>query len=270
MHKSAQNVLRFQFVSETIARPISGLWLKETTMTGIASATMPAVVLVHGGFVDGSGWEPVYQILKTKGYDISIVQHPTSSLADDVAATKHVLATKTVPAILVGHSYGGAVITEAGNDPAVAALVYVAAFAPDLGESVATLIKDPVPGAPVPPILPPQDGYLLLDPAKFAASFAADLPQDKAEFMASSQLPWGVPALEGKVSTPAWRTKPSWYLVASDDKMIPPPAQRAMSKRAGATVEEVNGSHAVYMSQPEAVVALIEKAARSVKQMAAH
>jgi pimeloyl-ACP methyl ester carboxylesterase len=224
-----------------------------------------SIVLVHGGFVDGSGWEQVYNMLTKDGYAVSVVQNPTSSLADDVAATKRVLSGESKPVILVGHSYGGVVITEAGNDPKVAGLVYIAAFAPDKGESVAALIKDPVPGAPVPPILPPQDGYLMLDKAKFTASFAADLPKDRADFMANSQLPWGVGALEGTVTEAAWRSKPSWYLVATDDKMIPPEAQRAMSKRAGATVAEVKGSHAVYVSKPEAVVALIKKAALGVK-----
>ena len=225
-------------------------------------ATAPvSIVLVHGGFVDGSGWQGVYEILKNDGYNVSIVQNPTTSLDDDVAATKRILSTLSGPAILVGHSYGGVVITEAGTDPRVVGLVYIAAFAPDKGESVATLIKDPVPGAPVPPILPPQDGFLALDQSKFAASFAADIPTDKAEFMAKSQVPWGLDALNGTVSEPAWKTKPSWYLVATDDKMIPPPAQQAMSKRAGSTVVEVKGSHAVYVSQPKAVAALIAKAA---------
>ena len=231
-----------------------------------AAEILVSVVLVHGGFVDGSGWDQVYSILKKDGYSVSIVQNPTSSLADDVAATKRVLSGETKPVILVGHSYGGVVITEAGNDPKVAGLVYIAAFAPDKGESVAALIKNPVPGAPVPPILPPQDGYLLLDKAKFAASFAADLPKDKADFMANSQVPWGLDALNGAISEPAWKTKPSWYLVATDDKMIPPPAQQFMSKRAGSTVVEVKGSHAVYVSKPEEVAALIRKAAAGVKK----
>jgi pimeloyl-ACP methyl ester carboxylesterase len=234
-------------------------------MAEIATAALPAVVLVHGGFVDGSGWEDVYRILKKDGYEVSIVQNPTLSLADDVAATKRVLAVQSMPVILVGHSYGGAVITEAGNDPSVAGLVYIAAFAPDRGESVAALIKDPPPGAPVPPILPPQDGYLFLDKARFAASFAADVRAEKAAFMADSQVPWGVAALSGAITEPAWRTKPSWYLVATDDKMIPPPAQHFMAKRAGSTVVEEKGSHAVYVSKPEAVAALIETAANAVK-----
>jgi len=230
---------------------------------------MNNIVLVHGGFVDGSGWEGVYRKLTKDGYNVSIVQNPTLSLADDVAVTKRTLASQDEPAILVGHSYGGAVITEAGNDPKVAGLVYITAFAPDKGESVATLITDPPPGAPVPPILPPQDGYLFLDRAKFPASFAADVDAEKAAFMADSQVPWGVEALSGKISEPAWKAKPSWYLIATDDKMIPPDAQRSMSKRAGSTVVEVKGSHAIYVSQPEAVASLIEQAAKSVKTSAA-
>jgi pimeloyl-ACP methyl ester carboxylesterase len=227
------------------------------------------VVLVHGGWVDGSGWEGVYKALKKSGYAVTIVQEATTSLADDVATTKRAIASQNGPVILVGHSYGGTVITEAGNDPKVVGLVYVAAFAPDKGESVSTLIKDPVPGAPVPPILPPVDGYLLLDKAKFPASFAGDVSLEKASFMADSQVPWGVNALSGTISEPAWRTKPSWYLLTTDDKMIPPAAQRLMAKRAGATVVEVKASHAIFVSQPQAVASLIEKAAKGVQATAA-
>ncbi|MGH9905994.1 MAG: alpha/beta hydrolase, partial [Pyrinomonadaceae bacterium] len=162
-------------------------------------------------------------------------------------------------------SYGGAVITEAGNDPKVVGLVYIAAFAPDKGESVSTLIKDPPPGAPVPPILAPQDGFLFLDKAKFPASFAADVEAEKATFMADSQVPWGVEALGGTITEPAWKTKPSWYLIATEDKMIPPTAQRLMSQRAGSTVVEAAGSHAIYVSKPDAVAAIIEKAASAAK-----
>jgi pimeloyl-ACP methyl ester carboxylesterase len=237
-------------------------------MAEVSSLGVSNVVLVHGGFVDGSGWEGVYKILRKDGYTVSIVQNPTISLADDVAVTKRIVAVQNGPVILVGHSYGGAVITEAGNDPKVAGLVYITAFAPDKGESVSTLIKDPPPGAPVPPILPPQDGYLFLDKAKFAASFAADVDDERAAFMADSQVPWGLDALSGTISEPAWKTKPSWYLVATDDKMIPPPAQHFMSKRAGSTVVEVAGSHAIYVSQPNAVAALIERAAGKVKAAA--
>ena len=222
------------------------------------------VVLVHGGFVDGSGWQGVYDTLTKDGYTVSIVQNPTISLVDDVAVTTRTLAAQDGPAILVGHSYGGVVITEAGNDPKVAGLVYIAAFAPDTGESVSALIKNPPPGAPVPPILPPQDGFLLLDPTKFRASFAADVSADAAAFMADSQVPWGLDALNGAVTEPAWQTKPSWYLVSTEDKMIPPDAQRAMSRRAGSTVDEAKGSHAIYVSQPQAVAAVIAKAANAV------
>ena len=171
--------------------------------------------------MDGSGWESVYKILRKDGYTVSIVQNPTISLADDVAATKRIIAAQNGRVILVGHSYGGVVITEAGNDPKVAGLVYITAFAPDKGESVFSLIKDPQPGAPVPPILPPQDGYLFLDKAMFPASFAADVEAERAAFMADSQVPWGVGALSGTIIEPAWKTKPSWYLVATEDKMIP-------------------------------------------------
>jgi pimeloyl-ACP methyl ester carboxylesterase len=234
-------------------------------MSGLAA---PTVVLVHGGFVDGAGWEGVYNILKQDGYDVSIVQNPTTSLADDVAATRRVIAQAQGPVVLVGHSYGGVVVTEAGTDPRVAGVVYIAAFAPDKGESVQSLIANPPPGAPVPPILPPQDGYLFLDRAKFRASFAADVSEPKAAFLADSQVPWGVNALAGAVSAPAWRSKPSWYLVATEDKMIPPPAQRQMSTRAGSTVVEAAGSHAIYISKPAAVAALIAKAANSVNSKA--
>jgi pimeloyl-ACP methyl ester carboxylesterase len=225
------------------------------------SSTAANVVLVHGGFVDGSGWQPVYDVLKRDGYQVSIVQNPTLTLEGDAEATRLILDRQNGPTILVGHSYGGAVISEAGNHPRVSALVYIAAFAPDKGESVNTLIADPLPGAPVPPILPPVNGFLFLDRDQFHDSFAGDLPASQAEFLADSQVPWGVGALGGTVTEPAWRTKPSWYLVATDDRMIPPPAQRAMSERAGATVVEAAGSHAIYVSQPEAVAELIKKAA---------
>jgi pimeloyl-ACP methyl ester carboxylesterase len=221
------------------------------------------VVLVHGGFVDGSGWQGVYDLLKADGFNVSVVQNQTLSLESDVETTHNVLDLQDSPAILVGHSYGGVVITEAGQHDRVAGLVYITAFAPDTGESVNTLIADPPPGAPVPPILPPQDGFLFLDRDKFAESFAADVPAALAAFMADSQVPWGVEALNGAISEPAWRTKPSWYLVATDDRMIPPPAQRAMSERAGSTVIEAPGSHSIYVSQPQAVADLIAQAARA-------
>ncbi|GIF51376.1 alpha/beta hydrolase [Asanoa ferruginea] len=218
-------------------------------------------MLVHGGFVDGSGWRPVYDLLTQDGFRVSVVQNPTLSLDGDAAATRQILDRQDGPTVLVGHSYGGAVISEAGTHDKVSALVYVCAFAPDKGESVNTLIADPPPGAPVPPILPPDNGFLFLDRDKFHASFAGDIPAADAQFAADSQVPWGLDALGGAVSEPAWRHKPSWYLVTTEDRMIPPPAQRAMSERAGSTVVEVDGSHAIYLSQPQAVADLIKRAA---------
>ena len=219
------------------------------------------VVLVHGGFVDGSGWQQVYTLLKQDGYHISIVQNPTLSLASDAAATRLILDMQDGPTVLVGHSYGGAVISEAGTHDKVAALVYIAAFVPDKGESVNTLLADPPPGAPVPPILPPRDGYLFLDKDKFHASFAGDVSAERAAFLSDSQVPWGVDALAALVTEPAWRTKPSWYLVTTEDRMIPPVLQHTMAQRAGATVSEIAGSHAIYESQPTAVADLIKQAA---------
>jgi pimeloyl-ACP methyl ester carboxylesterase len=225
----------------------------------------PTIVLVHGGFADGSGWQGVYNLLKD-GYSVRIVQEPNLSHEGDVAATKLIIGAQSEPVILVGHSYGGAVITEAGNDPNVAALVYIAAFAPDQGESVETILGTFPPGEPNAgdAILPPQDGFLFLDREKFHDTFAADVSAEEAAFMADSQVPWGVEALSGTISEPAWRSKSSWYLVATEDRMIPPPTQRSMSERAGATVEEAGGSHAIYVSRPDVVAALIEKAASEV------
>jgi pimeloyl-ACP methyl ester carboxylesterase len=241
----------------------------ESNGGGNASANArPAILLIHGGFVDGSGWDGVYKRLRKDGYEVIIVQNPTTSLSDDVAATRRAIDASNGHVILVGHSYGGVVITQAGNDPRVAGLVYIAAFAPDNGESVAKLIQNPAPGAPVPPILPPHEGFLMLDKAKFAASFAADVEASRAEFMAHSQVPWGVDALNGAVTEAAWKTKPSWYLVATDDRMIPPDAQRFMSRRAGSTVVETPGSHAVYVSRPESVAKLIARAAAAVSTTA--
>ena len=229
--------------------------------TGSAPAT---IVLVHGGFVDGSGWQAVYDLLKADGYPVRIVQNPTLSLEGDAAATRWVIDGQDGPVVLVGHSYGGAVITEAGTHPDVAALVYICAFAPDKDQSVNGLIAGfPVDG-PLPPILPPRDGFLFLDRDKFHASFAGDVPAGVAAFMADSQVPWGVDATAGAITDPAWRTKPSWYMVTTEDRMIPPSAQRAMAERAGASVTEAQGSHAIYVSQPAAVAALIEEAATAV------
>ena len=247
-----------------IASAALGFGVSAAAALAADAPKVKSVVLVHGGFVDGSGWEGVYRILKKDGYDVTIVQNPTTSLADDVAVTKRAIADAPGKVILVGHSYGGVVVSEAGTDPKVAGVVYITAFVPDAGESVASLIANPPPGAPVPPILPPVDGFLLLDKAKFAASFAADLRPEQAAFMANSQVPWGVAALDGQVTAPAWKVKPSWYLVATDDRMIPPPAQRQMAKRAGAITVETPGSHAVYVSNPGAVANLIQQAAAKV------
>jgi pimeloyl-ACP methyl ester carboxylesterase len=221
------------------------------------------VVLVHGGFVDGSGWRGVYDQLRSDGFSVSVVQNQTLSLPGDVETTHRVLDLLDGPAILVGHSYGGAVITEAGRHANVAGLAYIAAFAPDAGQSVNALLADLPADAPMPPILPPVDGFLFLDREQFASSFAADLPAEDAAFMASSQVPWGVDALGGEVSEPAWRSRPSWYLVATDDRMIDPRLQRTMSGRIGATVVEHPGSHSIYVSQPKVTAELIEQAARA-------
>ena len=228
-------------------------------------STARNVVLVHGGFVDGSGWQQVYQLLRRDGFNVSVVQNPTLTLEGDAEATRLILQRQDGPAVLVGHSYGGAVISEAGTHPAVAALVYISAFAPDKGESVNTLIAGFPADGPQPPILPPQDGFLFLDRDKFPASFAGDVPLEEAQFMADSQVPWGVDALGGAVTEPAWRQKPSWYLVTSEDRMIPPAAQRAMAERAGATVAEAQASHSVYVSQPQAVAGLISQAAGAAR-----
>jgi pimeloyl-ACP methyl ester carboxylesterase len=227
----------------------------------MANSAVTNIVLVHGGFVDGSGWQSVYTILKGRGFSVSVVQNPTISLADDVAAANRVIDAQDGPVVLVGHSYGGAVISEAGNNPKVERLVYITALALDSGESVGTLIKDPVPGAPVPPIMPPQDGFLLLDSTKFADSFAADVEPDLAAFMGDSQVPWGLDALNGMVTSAAWRSKRSWYLIATEDRMIPPDAQRLMAKRAQAITIEVKGSHAIFVSQPQSVADLVARAA---------
>lgn len=220
------------------------------------------VVLVHGGFVDGAGWRGVYDELTRDGYQVRVVQNATKSLADDAATTKAVLDDLDGPAVLVGHSYGGAVITEAGLHDAVNALVYITAFAPDKGESVNSLIAGFPQDGPQPPILPPHDGYLLLDRAKFHNSFAGDLPAADAAFLADSQVPWGLEATGSNISEAAWRSKPSWYLHVTDDRMIPPPAQLSMATRINATIHETPGSHAIYVSRPATVADIIRAAAQ--------
>jgi pimeloyl-ACP methyl ester carboxylesterase len=221
---------------------------------------MKPVVLVHGGFVDGSGWEPVYRNLRQAGHQVSVAQHPTRSLGDDAAVVGRILDQQSEPAILVGHSYGGAVVSEAGNHSNVAALVYICAFAPDTGESTNTVIQGFPADGPQPPIMPPVDGFLFLDKAKFAASFAADVDPDLAAFQADAQLPWGVEALGGEITDAAWRHRPNWYLVTTEDLMIPPDQQRSMAQRIGATTVETAASHSVFLSHPEAVTDLIKSA----------
>lgn len=219
------------------------------------------VVLVHGAWADGSGWQGVYKLLVAKGYKVSVVSNADESLAGDVAATKRVLDRQDGPVILVGHSYGGAIITEAGNDPKVVGLVYIAAFAPDAGESIFGLLpKD----GPKPPIEPTADGLAYFNRDAYLTAFAPDVPRAKAEFMADSQVPLGIDkAGSAPITTAAWKTKPSWYLVSSNDQIIPPAAQRQMAGRAKSTVQEVAGSHVAFISHPDAAAALIEQAAEA-------
>ena len=231
----------------------------------VAAAASPVkdVVLVHGAFVDSSGWKGVYEILKKDGYNVKIVQTSTKSLEGDVAATKQVIDTTTGDVLLVGHSYGGAVITEAGNDPKVAGLVYVAAFAPDAGESVGGLNGKPAPDATHPPMLPPQNASITLDRSGFHAAFAADVDPVTAGFMADSQIPLGLEALSGTITHPAWKDKPTWYIITTKDKIVPLSLQRTMAERANAHIKEIAGSHAVYISKPKAVAKVIEEAAQN-------
>jgi pimeloyl-ACP methyl ester carboxylesterase len=231
-----------------------------------AIAASPAVpirntVLVHGAFADGSGWRPVADVLTRDGYTVSVVQEPLTSLEDDVAATNRILDRQDGPAVLVGHSYGGAIITEAGNNSHVAALVYVAGFVPDEGETVIAQIKSNPPAADS--ITPTADGYLLVDQAKFPADFAADLPLADAKFMALSQVPWSSKIVSTPIAAPAWKTKPVYAIVAKQDRMINPDLERSMYARANAKVTEIEGSHAVFISQARAVAKVIEQAARA-------
>jgi pimeloyl-ACP methyl ester carboxylesterase len=219
------------------------------------------VVLVHGAFADGSGWKGVADILTKDGYKVSIVQPPETSLEDDVAATRRIIDRQDGPTILVGHSYGGMIITEAGNNAHVAALVYVAAFQPDVGESLGSL------GAKMPAastsVAPSPDGFLFIDPALFRADFAADVPEAVTDLMARSQVPLSLKAVGATVTSPAWKTKPSYAIVATKDRSINPELERFMYKRSGSVTSEVVSSHAMYISQPQAVAAVIEKAANA-------
>lgn len=233
-------------------------------MSGVASADpIKNVVLVHGAFADGSGWRAVADILQRDGYSVSIVQEPETSLADDTAATKRIIESVNAPLILVGHSYGGAVITEAGNEPQVRGLVYIAAFQPDNGETLGGLLKQKLPAANN--AVPAGEGYVIVNPKTFHADFAADLPAKEANFMAISQVPISVTAFGTPISNAAWHNKPSWYAIATEDRMINPDVERFMAKRAGSTTIEVKGSHVIFISQPKIVAKLIEQAAKEAK-----
>ncbi|TCT04776.1 alpha/beta fold hydrolase [Aquabacter spiritensis] len=241
----------------------SGLATRTVAQAGGAAVS---IVLVHGAFVDGSGWKMVHDILTSRGYDVLVVQNPTITLEGDVAATERVIAMAQYPVILVGHSYGGAVVTEAGDNPKVKAIVYIAAFAPDAGESVASLAEQPTaPGEAKAPLLPPQDGYLIVDPAKFPAAFAADVSAETTRFMAAAQVPWGLGAVTAPVGRVGWKTKPTFYMLAAGDLMIPPSAQRRMAERIGASLVEIKSSHAVMLAYPQDVSDFIENAAGAAK-----
>lgn len=219
------------------------------------------VVLVHGAFADGSGWRGVYDELTARGFTVRIVQNPLTSFADDVAATKRVIDRQDGPAILVGHSYGGSVITEAGVHPKVAGLVFVAAFAPEIGQST----LDQYAEVPPPPNFVPEeqpDGFAFLNAAKFRAGFAADTTEKDAAFLRDAQVPIAMAALKAKVTVAAWKTKPSWYVVATEDGAIAPELLRRTAKRIGAETTEVKGSHVVFLTQPKAVADVIEAAAK--------
>ena len=233
------------------------------TLDRATSSGIRNVVLVHGAFADGSGWEGLHRTLAAKGYTVVVVQHPTRSFAEDVGYVSRAIAALDGPVILVGHSYGGAVITEAGRNPQVKALVYVAGWVPDAGQSVFSLIGNLPAGSAQPPILPPQDGFIIVDPERFPDSFAQDVEPAKAKFMAIAQVPWGLEAANGVVSDPAWKSKPSWYLLTTEDRMIPPEGQRAMASHAGMRLTEVAGSHAVFVSRPDVVASVVEEAARN-------
>jgi pimeloyl-ACP methyl ester carboxylesterase len=234
--------------------------------TAIAQTEKPvSIVLVHGAFVDGSGWQAVHDILTKDGYEVLVVQNPTISLDGDVAATERVIASAKHPVVLVGHSYGGAVITQAGDNPKVRSLVYLAAFAPDAGETVAGLNETPTPGESKAPLLPPSDGYLLVDPVKFPSAFAAGVDPSLTRFMAVAQVPWGLQAVTTKVTKVGWKAKPTWFMVTTQDLMIPPSAQRTMAARTGGTTVEIQSSHAVMLAHPQQVASFIESAVPASK-----
>jgi len=220
------------------------------------------IVLVHGAFVDGSGWNPVARMLGKAGYNVSIVQEPQTSLADDVAATRRILKMQTGKTLLVGHSYGGMIISDAGNDPSVAGLVYIAAMEPDAGDSLLSLAKKYPPAAHS--IAETEDHFLYLQPASFHADFAADLPVKETDLLAQSQVMPAVAAFSAAAGAPAWKTKPSWAVVATEDRAINPELERFMAKRANSKVTELKGNHAIYASQPKKIAAIIEDAAKTL------
>jgi pimeloyl-ACP methyl ester carboxylesterase len=239
------------------------LLLSITSLFVQAQGPIKNVVLVHGAFADGSGWEPVYKILKKNGYNVSVVGNPNTGFADDVAATKRVLDKQSGPVVLVGHSYGGAIITEAGNHAKVVALVYIAAFVPDANETLLQLLQSGPP-APNSGILPPDEsGYVWYDKAKYHSGFCADLPKQQAEFLADSQIPVSAAVFGATIANPAWKSKKTWYIVAQQDETIPPDGARFMAKRANATITEIKASHLVFMSKPQAVADVIITAATS-------
>lgn len=225
-----------------------------------------SIVLVHGAFVDASGWRKVYEILSRDGYEVLVVQNSAITFDQDVERTRSMIADAAHPVVLVGHSYGGAVITEAGTDEKVLSLVYLAAFVPDAGESVFDLASQEVPGAEKAPLLPPKDGLIRVEQEKFPTVFAAEIDPAEAQFMAAAQRPWGIEAVQGKITSPAWKAKPSFYMLAKEDRMIPAQAQATMAARAGANLVEVRSSHAVMLSQPDEVAALIRTAAAPNQQ----
>jgi pimeloyl-ACP methyl ester carboxylesterase len=251
-------------LNKSIATAAAAAALLSATTAPARAEPVKNIVLVHGAFADGSGWRRVADILRKDGYSVSVVQEPETSLADDVAATNRILDRQSGPAVLVGHSYGGAVITEAGNNAHVASLVYVAAFAPDEGEKVGPLLGSIAPAQNS--IAPTADGYLLIDQAKFPADFAADVPAAEAQFMAISQVPVNASILGTPITAPAWKTKPSYGIVATQDREINPDLERSMYKRAGAKVTEIKGSHAVFISRPNDVARVIEQAAKASAQ----
>jgi pimeloyl-ACP methyl ester carboxylesterase len=245
------------FLRSAVAASVAVV-LGTTALPAAAAGPVKNIVLVHGAWADGSGWQRVYDILVKDGYNVSVVANPDTGLADDVAATQRVLDRQTGPVVLVGHSYGGAVITEAGADPKVAALVYIAAFAPDAGETVAKYL----PTTPPPPLEPSKDGLLFLNRGAFLAAFAPDVPMATRVFMADAQVPLAGSAFATPIANPAWKTKPSWYLVSSNDMMIPPDVERMYAKRMKATTEEVAGSHVAFISHPDVAARIIEEAAK--------